>query len=148
MTEAPPERCVERVVERLFPRMPERRVAGVVPEADRLDEILVEAQRPRDDTRDRGRLERVRHSRAVVIAFRIDEDLRLPLQPAERLRVDEPVAVTLKRGANRARLLGHEPAPRVERAHRERRQPGLLLGAHALLERVCSAGLEIPWNGG
>src|SRR4029077_5625931 len=94
VTEAPPERCVESVVERLLPRMPERRVAGVVPEADRLGEILGEAQRPRDDTRDGGRLERVRHSRAVVIAFRIDEDLRLPLQPAERLRGDEPVAGT------------------------------------------------------
>ena len=148
VTEAPAERRVERVVERLLARVPERRVARVVAEADRLDEILVEAQRPRDDTRDGGRLERVRHPGAVVIAFRIDEDLRLPLQPAERLRVDEPVAVTLKRGADRARLLRHEPAPRLEREHRERRQPRLLLGAHALLERARRCGLEIPWNGG
>ena len=139
VTEPPAERCVERIVERLLARMPERRMAGVVPEADRLDEILVEAQRPRDDTRDGGRLERVRHPRAVVIAFRIDEDLRLPLQPAERLRMDEAVAVALKRRADRAWLLRHQPAPCLEREHGVRRQPRLLLGAHALLERLDGA---------
>ena len=97
VAEAAPERGVERIVERLLTRVTERRVAGVVPEADRLDEVLVQPQRPRDDARDRGRLERVGHPRAVVVALGVDEDLCLPLQAPERLRVDEAVAIALKR---------------------------------------------------
>src|SRR6476646_4956015 len=95
----------ERLVERLLARVPEGRVARVVPEPDRLDEILVEAKGPRDDARDRRRLERVGHPSPVVVAVRVDEDLRLSLQPAERLRVDEPVAVPLERRPHGARLL-------------------------------------------
>ena len=120
VAEAPAERCIESVVERLLARVAERRVAGVVTKADRLDEILVEAQRPRNDARYGRRLERVRHPGAIVIAFRIDEDLRLPLQPAERLRVHEAVAVALKRGADGARFLRHEAPTGFERADRER----------------------------
>ena len=93
-------------VERILACVPEGGVPHVVPEADRLYEILVEPQRPRDDARDRRRLERVGHPRAVVIALGIDEHLRLSLQPPERLRVDDAVAVALKVGANLARLLG------------------------------------------
>ena len=63
-----PNARVEHVVERLLAGVAERRVARVVPEADRLDEVLVEPQRPRDDARDRRRLERVRHPGAVVVA--------------------------------------------------------------------------------
>ena len=59
--------------------MTERRVAHVVAEADRLDEVLVQPKRAGDDARDRGRLERVRHPRAVVVALRVDEDLVFPL---------------------------------------------------------------------
>ena len=61
VAEAEPEALAQRLVERLFARMSERRVAHVMPEPDRLGEILVQAERPRDDPRDAGRLERVRH---------------------------------------------------------------------------------------
>ena len=47
--EVPPKLRVERSVEGLLTGMAERRVTRVVPEADRLDEILVELKRPRDD---------------------------------------------------------------------------------------------------
>ena len=120
VAEAAAEGGVERVVERLLAGVTERRVAGVVAEADRLDEVLVEPQRAGDDPRDRGRLERVRHPRPVVVALRVDEDLRLSLQAPERLRVDEPVAVALERRADAARLLGLGAAARLERAHGER----------------------------
>ncbi len=40
---------VERVVERLLARVPERRVTRVVSETDRLDEVLVETESPRHD---------------------------------------------------------------------------------------------------
>ena len=42
-------------------------------------------------------LERVRQPRAVVIAGRREEHLRLVLQPAERLAVDDAIAIALER---------------------------------------------------
>ena len=133
VAEAPAEALLQRRVERVLARVPERRVAHVVPEPDRLGQILVQPQRPRDDARDRGRLERVGHARAVVVAVRVDEDLRLPLQPPERLRVDDAVAVALERRAHAALLLGKLASARLERADRERRQ-ALLERADPLLE--------------
>ena len=120
--EAPPEALAQRVVERVLARVPERRVAHVVPEPDCFHEILVQAQSPRDDARDRGRLERVRHPRAVVVALGVDEDLRLPLQPPERLRVHDAVAVALERRPHGALVLRKRPPARLERADGERRE--------------------------
>ena len=101
----PAEALAQALVERLLARVAERRVAHVVAEADRLRQVLVQAQRPGDAARDPGRLERVRHARAVVVAGRVDEDLRLALQPPERLRVEDPVAVALERRPQPAFLL-------------------------------------------
>jgi hypothetical protein len=117
VAKAPAEPLSERVVERFFARMAERRVARVVPEPDRLDEVLVQAQRPRDAARDPRRLERVGHARAVVVARRVDEDLRLALQAAKRLRVQDAVAVALKRRAQSALLLGLDPTAMLVGAH-------------------------------
>ena len=82
--------------------MAEWRVPHVVAEPDRLDEVFVESQRTRHDARDPGRLESVGHPRAVVVARRIDEDLRLALQPPKRLRMQDPVTIALERGAQTA----------------------------------------------
>jgi hypothetical protein len=49
VAEPSPEALVESRVERLLTRMAERRMSRVVAQADRLDEILVEPQRARDD---------------------------------------------------------------------------------------------------
>ncbi len=84
VAEASSEALGERLVERLLAGMAEGRVPRVVPEPDRLDEVLVQLERPRHDPRDPGRLERVGHAGAVVVADRVDEDLRLPLEAAER----------------------------------------------------------------
>ena len=74
-------------------------------------EILVQTQRPRDAARDAGRLERVRHPRSEMVAGRVDEDLRLALQPAKRLRVEDAIAVTLERRPHAALvLLARAPA--------------------------------------
>ena len=100
-----PNRALQRAVERVLAGVTEGRVAEIVAEPDRLGQILVQAQRPRDDARDRRRLERVRHPGSVVVALRVDEDLRLALQPPERLRVDDAVAVALERRPHAARLL-------------------------------------------
>ena len=92
----------EQRVERRLAGVAERRVAHVVAEPDRLGQVLVQPQRARDDAGDAGRLERVRHARAVVVAGGVDEDLRLALQPAERLRVEDAVAVALERRPDEA----------------------------------------------
>ena len=47
------EPLAQALVERLLAGVPERRVAHVVAEADRLGQILVQAQRPRDAAGDR-----------------------------------------------------------------------------------------------
>ena len=77
----------------------EGRVAEVVREHHRLGEVLVHAQRARDGARDLAALERVREPVPVVVALVVDEDLRLVLEPAERARVHDAVAVALERGA-------------------------------------------------
>ena len=71
-------------VERALPRVAERRVAEVVPEADGLGEVLVEFERAGDRAREARDLERVRQARAVMVALRAQEHLRLVLQAAER----------------------------------------------------------------
>ena len=136
VTETAPETRRQRVVQGLLAGVSERRVAGVVTEPDCLDEILVQPQSARDDARDRGRLERVRHARPVVVALGVDEDLRLALETAERLRVHEPVAVTLKRRPHPARLLRLDAPAGLVRMHGERRERALLVAADPLFERL------------
>ena len=84
----------------------EGRVAEVVAEPDRLGQVLVQAERAGDGAGDEAGLERVGEAGPVVVALGSDEDLGLVLEPPERLRVDDPVAVALKRRADRAVGLG------------------------------------------
>ena len=91
--------------------MAERRVPEVVAERDRLGQLLVQPQHLRDRARDLRDLERVRQARAVVIAGRREEHLRLVLQPAERLAVDDAIAIALKRRPHVVFRLGAQ-APR------------------------------------
>ena len=116
--------------------MAERRVTHVVTEADRLGEILVQLQGPRDAAGDPGRLERVGHARAEMVAGRVDEDLGLPFQPPERLRVQDPVAIALERRAHAALVLLARAPARLVRLDGERRQPRLLVLAHTRLESI------------
>ena len=138
VAEAAVEARMQGLVERLLACMAERRVAEVVPEADRLRQILVQPQRARDRARDAHGLDRVREPGAVVVALRGDEDLRLVLEAPERLRVHDAVAVALERGAQRAWLLVVvRPAPRGVRAHGERTEASLVGGLDALAEAFC-----------
>ncbi len=62
-----------------------------------------------------------------MVTFRVDEDLRLVLQPAERLGVGDAVSVTFEGRAVLVGWLRTRPAARVSRADRDRGQPlGLL----------------------
>jgi hypothetical protein len=99
VAEAASEVLLQRPVECLLAGMAEGRMSHVVAKTDRLDQVFVQPQSTRDAARDRRRLERVGHARAVVIACRVYEDLGLPLQPPERLRVQDSVAVVLERRA-------------------------------------------------
>ena len=111
VAEAGAEPLAHALIERLFAGVPERRVPSVVSEPDRLGQILVQAKRPGHPAGNPGRLERVRHARPEVVAGRVDEDLRLALQPTERLRMQDPVAVALERRAQAAFvLLARAPA--------------------------------------
>src|SRR5581483_5561917 len=61
----------------------------------------------------------------------------------EGLRMDDPVAVALKRRAQAARLLGTRAAPGLVRADGKRRQPPLLLLPHRSLEGVGNASCNL-----
>src|SRR5262249_52041368 len=84
----------------------ERRRAQVLPERDGFGQLLIKPQHLGNAARDLRDLERVGQARAVVIAGRRKEDLRLVLQPAKGLAVNDAIAVVLKRGPDRIFLLG------------------------------------------
>ena len=102
-----------QVVQHPLAGMAEGRVAQVVAERDGFGELFVEMQHLRDGAGDLRDLERVRQPRAVVIAGRREEDLRLVLQPPERLAVDDAIAVALEGGTDVVFGLGPQPSARV-----------------------------------
>ena len=65
--------------------------------------------------------------RPEVVAGGVDEDLRLALQPPERLRVQDPVAVALERRAQAAFVLRARAPACLVGAHGERREPRLFV---------------------
>src|SRR5215210_2692125 len=79
--------------------MPERRVTEIVAETDRLNEVLVEEERPANSTSYLGDLEGVGEAGSIVVAGGSDEDLGLVHQSAKTLRVEDAVAVALERGS-------------------------------------------------
>jgi hypothetical protein len=118
-------------------------MSHVVAEPDRLHEVLVEAECTRHAARDPRCLERVRHSRPVVVAGRVDEDLRLPLQTSERFRVQDAVAIALERRAQPAFVLLAEASAGLVRPDGERRQGPFFVFAYAFLETVCDLAGEL-----
>ena len=104
--EAPPVALAQHLVEGRLAGVAEGRVAEVVAHRDRLHQVLVQLERPRDGARQGRDLERVGEAGAVVVARRGDEDLGLVLQAAERGRVQDAVAVALEGRPERVRLLG------------------------------------------
>ena len=143
MAERPPEALLEDRVERLLPGVTERRVAEIVTDRDRLGEILVEPERSRHDTGNSARLERVRETRAEVVAAGRDEHLSLVLETPEGLRVDDAVAIALERRSQPALLLRLRAPARLVRAHREGRQRLLLEGANTALEALGDRSSEL-----
>ena len=64
----------------------------------------------------------MRQPRPVVIAGRREEDLRLVLEPAKGLAVDDAIAIALKRRADRILGFGAQPAACVGALGRLRRE--------------------------
>ena len=130
----------------------ERRVPEIVAERDRFGQLLVQPQHLGDGPRDLRHLERVRQPRAVVIAGRREEHLRLVLQPPERLAVDDAIAIALKRGPDVVFRFGPQPAARVGALGRLRRQDLPLarfeLFANESCARCISRRKLVPWASG
>ncbi len=116
------EPAAERLRQDTLADVAERRVAEVVAERDRLGQVLVQPERASERPGDLSDLERVRETHPVVVADRREEDLRLVLEPSERLAVNDAVTVALEVGAERDRAPRAAPAPSSRR--RASRAPG------------------------
>ena len=86
-------------VQRPLARVAEGRVPQIVAERRGLSEVFVQRERPRHRAGKAADLQRVRQARAVMVALRLEEHLRLMLQAAEGLGVRDPVNVALEAGA-------------------------------------------------
>jgi hypothetical protein len=128
----------ERLVECPFPGMPEGRMAEVMGKRQRLRKVLVEAERPGDGPRDLRHFQRVGQPRAEMVALVVNEDLRLVLQPPERIRMDDAVAVALERRAERIVGLRIDPPAACCRVRRVGRAPALPL-PQEILREFCHA---------
>src|SRR5699024_8997409 len=77
-------------------RVSERGVPQVMAQRDGLREVFVELEGARDGARYARDLERVREACAVMVALRLEKDLRLMLEPSKGLAVRNPVDVALE----------------------------------------------------
>ena len=92
-------------LQRVLAGMAEGRVAEVVRQRDRLDQVLVQPQRARDRAAELRHFERMRQPGAEQVALVVDEDLGLVDQAAEGRAVHDAVAVALELVARRRRRL-------------------------------------------
>ena len=90
-------------------------MAQIMGQRQRLGEILIAAQRPRQGARDLRDFQRMRQPGAVLIAFMGDEDLGLFLQAPEGAGMDNAVAIALEGIAHRTVGLGKQPSTRLRR---------------------------------
>ncbi len=98
-------------VEHAFSGMAKRRVAEIVAKRDGLGELLVQAQNLGNSAGDLRHLEGVREPRPIVVTGGREEDLRLVLEPAKGLGVDDAIPIALERRANAVLGLGTLAAP-------------------------------------
>src|SRR5437763_14636 len=89
----------------------ERRMAEVMGKRQRFRQILIETKLARERAGNLRHLERVSEASAIVIAFVEYEHLGFVLEPAERGRVNDPVAVAPERAAGLAGRLLEQPPP-------------------------------------
>src|SRR5215510_12325795 len=102
-------RVFERRIERAFAGMAEGWMAEIVGKRKRLGQILVGVEVAGKGAGDLRHFERVGQARTVVIAFVIDKDLGLVVEPAEGRRVKDAVAIARVRRACGTRRLKQKP---------------------------------------
>src|SRR4029453_10494581 len=73
----------------------------------------------------------------------VDEDLRLALQPPERLRMEDAVAVALERRTQEALLLGAPAAGGLAPAHGKPAEPGRLVRGGVRFEGVSDSSGQL-----
>ena len=81
-----------------LPDVAEGRVPDVMGQTDRLGQVFVESQRSGDRSPDLGDVEGVGEPGDVVVVVGVDEHLGLVLEAAERIGVDDAVAVAFETG--------------------------------------------------
>ena len=108
-------------VERALAGVAERRMAEIVRQRQSLGEVLVEAERAGQRPGDLDHFQRVGQPGAVMVAFVVDEDLRLVRQAPERGGMDDAVAIAAEIVARAAVRLGKAPAAARQRIGGERR---------------------------
>ena len=91
----------KNVRECLLTRVAKGRVADIMGQRCRFGQVLVQVQTARDGARYLRDLQRVREAGDEMIADGRDEDLSLVLKAAERLRVQDTIAVALEFGPYR-----------------------------------------------
>jgi hypothetical protein len=95
-----PEPCAvvvsQQTIKHFLADVTERGVSKVVTKTDGLGQILVESEGSGHTSADLSDLKCVGQTGSIVIAERRDEHLRLVLQAAEGLAVNDPVPVPLK----------------------------------------------------
>ena len=124
-------------------RVTEWRVSEIVAERDGFGELFVQAQHLGDRARDLRHLEGVREPRAVVVAGRREEDLRLVFEPAEGLAVDDAIAIALKCRPDVVLPFRPQPAARVGALRRLRREGFPLPGLELLTQRAGAGVISI-----
>ena len=105
-----PPASASAALQRILAAMAERRMAEVVGQAQRLGQILVEAQRAGHRPADLRDLDRMGQADPEMVAVGRDEHLRLVAQAAEGDRMDDPVAVALEDVARARAGRGRPPA--------------------------------------
>ena len=105
------ETVIEEFIQHPLPRVAERSVTKIVPERYRFGKILVELQRSCNCPGDLGNLQGMGQASTVMVSFRREEDLGLVLQTPECLAVENPVAINLEAGPDRAREFAAIPPP-------------------------------------
>ena len=96
--------------EHAFAHVPERRMAEIVPQSDRLGKIFIEGKATRERTGDLADVQRMRQAGDVMIPVGRKEDLRLVFETQERFGINDAVAVALKIRAHGARRFFAQPA--------------------------------------
>ena len=94
---------LQLTIKRLLSCMAERGMADVMDQRQRFHQLFIQIQRRSSRTGDLGDFNGVGQAAAEVIGVAMGENLRFSGQPPKRSRMDDPVAVALKRGTIRVR---------------------------------------------